>query len=300
MDRLEAMSIVMAVAEAGSLAAAARRLNTPVATASRKITDLEAHLRVKLFDRSARKLILTDAGLSYVAGSKRILADLSELERAASGEYAVPTGELIVTSAPGLGRVHLMPIVAEFLRAYPDLTMRVILTDRVLSLHEEHVDVALRVGVLPESRLVALRVGMAHAVVCASPDYLASRGTPRSPDDLARHDCIVFDSIRAPTQWTFKHGETNLAVTVRPRLVVTNIEDACDAALAAIGLTRATSYQVAAYVAAGRLTTVLHEFRPAPTPISLVYGAGRFLPAKLRAFLDFASPRLKARLINCA
>jgi len=150
MDRLEGMSIVLAVAEAGSLSAAARRLNTPVATASRKITELEEHLRAKLFDRTARKLTLTDAGLSYVAALKRILADLSEADRAAAGEYMKPTGELIVTAPVGLGRLHLIPILAEFLRAYPDIVIRLVLADPILGLPEDHIDVALRTGELPD------------------------------------------------------------------------------------------------------------------------------------------------------
>jgi DNA-binding transcriptional LysR family regulator len=297
-DRLEAMSIVVAVADAGSLTAAARRLNTPIATASRKITELEGFLRVKLFDRTARKLLLTDAGASYVAGLKRVLADLSEVELAASGEYAAPTGELVVTSATGLGRVHLMPIIAEFLQAYPDITIRLILGDRVLSLPEENVDVALRVGVLPDSRLVARSVGMAHSITCASPDYLSLRGTPRTPEDLAGHDCIVFDSVQSPTSWPFRRDGSDLTLAVHPRLVVSTIEDAYDAALAGVGLTRAQSYQVANAVGAGALCTVLDEYRPAPKPINLVHRAGRFLPTKVRVFLDFASPRLKAELAH--
>ena len=172
MDRLEAMSIVLAVAEAGSLSAAARRLNTPPATASRKITELEEQLRAKLFDRSARKLTLTDSGLSYVAVLKRILADLSEADRAAAGEYTKPTGELIVTAPTELGRLHIIPILAEFLRAYPDIDVRLLLLERIVSLPEDHVDLAVRVGVLPDSRLIALRVGTIRRVVCASPAYL--------------------------------------------------------------------------------------------------------------------------------
>jgi DNA-binding transcriptional LysR family regulator len=289
MDRFEAMSIVLAVAEAGSLSAAARRLNTPVATASRKITELEAHLRARLFDRSARKLMLTDAGLSFVAASKRILADLSEAERTASGE-------LIVTASVGLGRIHLVPILAEFLRSYPDINVRLILGDRILSLPEDHIDVALRVGVLPDSRLIALRLGSTHRVVCASPSYLASRGTPRTPDDLAGHDSIIYEGFQAPDLWTFMRDKTEIAIPVRPRLTVTTVEAACDAARAGIGLTRAFSYHIAASVEAGTLTTVLDEYRPSSLPISFVYAAGRFLPIKLRAFLDFAAPRLKARL----
>ena len=302
MDRLEGMSIVLAVAEAGSLSAAARRLNTPVATASRKITELEAHLRAKLFDRSARKLTLTDSGLSYVAAQKRILADLSEADRAATGEYTKPTGELIVTAPVSLGRLYLIPILAEFLRAYPDIDVRLLLVERILSLPEDHVDVALRVGALPDSRLIALRLGTISEVVCASPAYLEARGTPRTPDELAEHDCIIFDpsfgyeGLLRPDVWQFVRGGAEVAITVRPRLVVSNLQAACDAAQAGIGLTRALSYHVGAAVEAGTLTTVLDEFQLLPRPVSFVYAAGRFMPIKLRAFLDFAAPRLKARL----
>jgi DNA-binding transcriptional LysR family regulator len=296
MDRLEAMSIVLAVAEAGSLSAAARRLNTPVATASRKITELEEHLHAKLFERSARKLRLTDSGLSYVAALKRILADLSEADRAAAGEYTRPTGELVVTAPVGLGRLHLMPILAEFLRAYPEIDVRLLLSDRVLSLTEDQFDVALRIGELPDSRLIALRLGTIRTVVCASPAYLEARGTPRTPDDLAAHDCIIYEGFIGPYEWKFVREGTDVAVTVRPRLVVSNPEAAFDAVLAGIGLGRGASYYVGAAIEAGTLTTVLDEFHLPTRPVSFVYPAGRFLPVKLRAFLDFLAPRLRARL----
>ena len=296
MDRLEAMSIVLAVAEAGSLSAAARRLNTPVATASRKITELEEHLHAKLFERSARKLRLTDSGLSYVAALKRILADLSEADRAAAGEYTRPTGELVVTAPVGLGRLHLMPILAEFLRAYPEIDVRLLLSDRVLSLTEDQFDVALRIGELPDSRLIALRLGTIRTVVCASPAYLEARGTPRTPDDLAAHDCIIYEGFIGPYDWKFVREGTDVAVTVRPRLVVSNPEAAFDAVLAGIGLGRGASYYVGTAIEAGTLTTVLDEFHLPTRPVSFVYPAGRFLPVKLRAFLDFLAPRLRARL----
>src|SRR5215813_12404283 len=297
MDRLEAMSIVLAVAEAGSLSAAARRLNTPPATASRKITELEVHLRAKLFDRSARKLTLTDSGLSYVAALKRILADLSEADRAATGEYTKPTGELIVTASVSLGRLHLIPILAEFLRAYPDIDIRLVLVDRILSLPEDHVDVAFRVGTLPDSRLVAQRLGtVRNRVVCASPAYLEARGTPKTPDDLAAHDCVIYDGFLGPDVWKFVRDGAEVTITVQPRLIVSTLEAAYDAARAGIGLTRAFSYHVGAAVEAGTLTTVLDEFQLPTQPVSIVYAAGRFLPIKLRAFLDFAVPRLRARL----
>src|SRR5215467_12283867 len=270
MDRLEAMSIVLAVAEAGSLSAAARRLNTPPATASRKITELEEHLGAKLFDRSARKLTLTDSGLSYVAALKRILADLSEADRAATGEYTKPTGELIVTAPVGLGRVYLIPILAEFLRAYPDINIRLVLADRTLGLPEDHVDVALEVGTLPDSRLIALRLGTIRTVVCASPAYLEARGTPRTPDDLAAHDCIISEGFPGPDVWEFVRDGAEVAITIQPRLVVSNLEAACDAARAGIGLTRALSSHVGAVVGAGPLTTVLDEFQPPTRPVSFV------------------------------
>jgi DNA-binding transcriptional LysR family regulator len=296
MDRLEAMSLVLAVAETGSLNAAARRLNTPAATASRKISELEAHLRAKLFDRSGKKLALTEAGSTYVAASKRILAEVEEAERTASGEYTAPTGDLTVTAPLALGRVYLVPVVAEFLRNYPDIAVRLALEDRIVSLPESHVDVALRVGVLPDSRLMALRIGTIHRVACASPSYLAARGKPRTPEDLAVHDCIGFEGFTGANTWTFAHNKTDIAVTVQPRLVVSTAEAACEAARVGAGIARAFSYHVAPHVEAGTLTTLLDEYRPAPLPVSFLYAAGRFLPIKLRAFLDFAGPRLKARL----
>ena len=296
MDRLEAMSTVLAVAEAGSLSAAARRLNTPIATASRQISELEEHLHTKLFDRTARKLALTAAGSSYVAASKRILADLTEAERAASGEYSVPTGELIVTAPVHLGRLYLIPILAEFLRLYPKINVQLVLVDRIVNLPEDHVDVALRVGVLPDSRLIALRVGSVRRVTCASPAYLTARGTPSTPDDLAGHDCISYEGVLAGNAWRFVRDKTEIIVSVQPRLFVSLVEAACDAARAGIGIARVFSHHVAASIEAGTLVTVLDDFEPTPLPVTLLYTAGRFLPLKVRAFLDVAAPRLKAQL----
>jgi DNA-binding transcriptional LysR family regulator len=293
MDRLEAMSAFLTVVETGSLSAAARRLNTPLATVSRKISDLESHLRTKLFNRSSRKLVLTDAGSSYVAACKRILADVTEAERAASGEYTAPTGELIVTAPITLGRIYLIPILADFLKAYPDIRVSLSLSNQVLSLFQEHIDVGLRIGALPDSSMIAIRVGGVRRVVCASPAYLAARGTPRTPDDLAGHDCISYAGGETPDVWTFVRDETELAVPVRPRVVVGSPEAACEAACAGIGITWAFSYHVRTFVERGALATLLDEFQPATRPLNLVYTANRFLPIKVRAFLDFAAPRLK-------
>jgi DNA-binding transcriptional LysR family regulator len=293
MDRLDAMSTFVAVVEAGSLSAAARRLNTPLATVSRKVSELESDLRTKLFNRSSRKLVLTDAGSSYVVACKRILADVTEAERAASGEYSAPTGELIVTATIGLGRIYLIPILADFLKAYKDIKVSLILTDRVLSLFEEQVDVALRIGTLSDSSMIAIRVGAIRRMICASPAYLAARGTPGTPNDLAGHDCITYAGLVSPDVWTFVRDKTNVAIPVRARLVVGSAEAACDAACAGIGITSAFSYHFQAALERGALTSLLDEFQPATLPVNLVYTASRFLPIKIRAFLDFAAPRLR-------
>lgn len=296
MDRLEAMSTFLSVAEAGSLSDAARRLRTPLPTISRKVSELESHLCTKLFNRTNRKLLLTDAGASYLASCKRILADITEAERAASGEYAAPTGELIVTAPLGLGRTYLIPILADFFKAYPDIKANLILTDRVVSLFQEHVDVGLRMGSLPDSSLIAIPVGTTRRIVCASQAYLAARGTPRTPEDLVGHDCIKYSGFVSTDVWAFVKGKTTVAVPVQARLTVGSAAAACDAACAGIGITMAFAYSVEKALESGALTTLLDEFQPAAWPVNLVYTANRFLPIKVRAFLDFAAPRLKRAL----
>jgi DNA-binding transcriptional LysR family regulator len=298
MDRLEAMSLVLAVAEAGSLSAAARQKKAPLATVSRKVSELEAHLQAKLFNRSSRALVPTDAGRSYIAAAKRILADLAEAERAAAGEYAAPRGDLTVSTLVALGRSYLQPVVTEFLATFPDVDVHLSLQDRTVNLPEEHIDVALRVGDLADSSLIAVRVGEIHRVACASPAYLKSRGVPKSPDDLAAHDCISYPPIQSPTAWRFRREQTEHVVPVRSRFVASNLESACDAARAGIGVTVAFSYQVADAMKSGELVAFLQDFQPPPLPVSFVYLPNRFMPAKLRAFLDFAVPRLRARLAD--
>jgi DNA-binding transcriptional LysR family regulator len=296
MDRLEAMSIALAVAEAGSLTAAARREKTPLATVSRKVSELEAHLQTKLFNRTNRALVLTDAGRSFVAAAKRILSDVAEAERAASGEYTTPRGDLTVSAPVALGRMHLLPVVAEFLATFPQVDVALSLQDRSVNLLEEHVDVALRMGALADSSLIAVRIGETCRVVCASPAYLKSRGTPRLPDDLARHDCISYPPLQSASTWTFRREQRDYAVPVRSRLIVSNVESARDGARAGIGIAVVFSYQVGELIKSGELTPLLQDFVPPPQPVSFVYSPNRFMPVKLRAFLDFALPRLKARL----
>jgi DNA-binding transcriptional LysR family regulator len=296
MDRLESMSIVLAAVEAGSLSAAGRRLGVPLATVSRKVSELETHLGTRLFNRSSRQLKLTDAGRSYVAACRRILEDIGEAERAASGEYRAPKGDLIITAPIVFGRLHVLPVAMEFLKAFPDIDIRLLLADYAVNLLEEHVDLAVRIGALPDSSLVATRVGLIRRVVCGSPGYFAERGTPQNPRDLGVHDCVAFEGLTSPVSWTFASGRSDMSVAIRSRLVVNTAEAAVDAAIAGVGITRVLSYQVVNAVQAGALVVVLEEFEPAPWPLSLVYLGQHRLPLKLRAFLDFAAPRLKARM----
>ncbi len=185
MDRLEAMSLLVAVAEAGSLSAAGRKLGVPLPTVSRKISDLEAHLNTRLLTRSTRKLALTDAGAAYVAAAKRILDEVSEAERAASGEHAAPRGDLVITAPVVFGRLHVLPVIAEFLTQWPEINVRLVLADRNLHLIDDHIDIAVRIGALADSALVSTRVGAVRSVVCGSPAYFAAHGAPKKPEDLS-------------------------------------------------------------------------------------------------------------------
>jgi DNA-binding transcriptional LysR family regulator len=297
-DRLQAMNVFLSAVEGGSLSAAGRKLGMPLATVSRNLSELEAHLKARLLNRSTRGLTLTDAGRDYLAACKRILEDLGEAERAAAGEFSEPRGDLVVTAPIVFGRLHVLPVIAEFLAAYPEVDVRLVQGDRIVHLLDEHVDLAVRIGELPDSRLTATRVGATQRVVCASPGYIAAHGAPWVPADLGGHRCISFEAMGAAEAWRFPDpagGDVN--VSVRSRLVVNTAEAAIDAAIAGAGVTRVLCYQIGAAERSGLLQRLLREYEPPPLPISLVDGGQRRLPLKLRAFLDFATPRLRERLV---
>lgn len=299
MDRLEAMSLLVSAVAAGSLSEAGRRLGTPLATVSRKISELEAHLGTRLLIRTSRRLTLTEAGQSYVAACRRILDQVGEAERAAAGEYSAPRGELAITAPIVFGRLHVLPVITEFLAAYPEIGVRLLLSDRVVHLVDDQLDLALRIGELPDSSLLATRVGTVRRVVCASPAYLDAHGTPRSPAALAALDCVTFDRAgdrTGPTaSWSFGRPGSRAAqdVAIHSRLSVNTAEAAIDAAVAGLGVTRVLSYQVARQVAARELRILLQKFEPPPLPVSLVHVGQGVLPRKLQVFLDFAVPRLR-------
>ncbi|MFL9937817.1 LysR family transcriptional regulator [Paraburkholderia graminis] len=299
MDRLEAMSILVAAAESGSFSAASRKLRMPLPTVSRKVAELEAHLNARLLVRSTRKLTLTDAGVAYLAACKQILEQVSEAESAAAGEYSAPRGELVVTAPVVFGRLHMLPVVSDFLAAFAEITVRLVLADRNLHLLDEHIDVALRIGKLPDSSMVATQVGTVGRVVCASPQYLAQAGEPQTPADLARFSCIVSDALPSSYVWEFGgHQAPQQTVPVRARLSVNTVEAAIDAAIAGVGLTNVLSYQAASAVSEGKLKLVLREFEPEPIPVSVMHAGQGKLPLKTRSFIDFIAPRLRAALAH--
>lgn len=293
MDRFEAMRTLLAAVDGGSLSAASRTLNTPLPTISRRVSDLEAHLGAQLVVRTSRRLLLTEAGEAYVGAARRLLDDLGDAERAASGEYRAPRGELLVTAPIMFGKLHVAPIVHAFLAAYPDVSVRLVLSDANVDIVENHVDVAVRVGQLPDSELVARQVGHIHWVLCASPDYLARRGEPKLPEDLADHDCIAFEGLQLRRGWRIGAGATARSVTINPRYSVNTGDAVVEAASAGLGIARVMSYQAANCVGACRLVPVLADQGYEPLPVQMVHRRQRSQPLKLRAFLDFVAPRLK-------
>jgi len=295
MNRLEAMTILLEAVDAGSLSAAGRRLRIPLATVSRRVSELEDHLKIQLLLRGNRKLVLTEAGRDYVASCRRILEDITEAERNASGEYRVPQGELVVSAPISLSRTHVLPILVDFLSTYPHIKLRLSQSDRAVNLLEESVDLAVRLGSLPDSSLIATRVGSVRRVLCASPQYLAARGVPSVPEDLTDHDCIGSQATYSG-DWMFRKAGADYSISIPHRLMVTTAETAMDAALAHVGIAHLMSYHSAEHVANGRLRVVLEDFEPPIRPVSLVYASQRQVPLKLRAFLDFATPRLREEL----
>jgi DNA-binding transcriptional LysR family regulator len=295
MDRTDGVAVFVEVADHGSFAEAARRLGRSPAAVTRAVAELEARLGVRLLTRTTRAVSTTEAGERFLGGAKRVLADLDEIERAAAGEGTAPRGELRLTAPILFGRLHVLPIVTEFLDRFPDVRVALTLIDRPVDLVEEGLDVAVRIGALAESSAVATRVGAVRRIVVASPDYLAQRGTPQVPADLQAHAVVAFSGIAGVEHWVFRVAAGDASVAIRPRLVVTTAEAAIDAAKAGFGITRVLSYQAAEDVARGSLLRVLPAYEGDDVPIHLVYPGGRHPPPKLRAFLDFTMPRLRRR-----
>ncbi|WP_123590862.1 LysR family transcriptional regulator [Salinisphaera orenii] len=296
MDRLAAMSLLIAVAETGNLSAASRRLGIPLSTVHRRIGDLETYLGSRLLHRTTRHTRLTDTGAAYVAACRGILEQVDDAERAVRGEYAVPRGEVVMTAPIVFGRLHVVPLIAEFMARYPDIDIQLLLVDRLVHLMEEHVDIALRIGELADSNMVAMPVGRIGRVCCAAPAYLDRFGRPGHPCELCHHQCIAMGAPNERIAWSFADEGQTLMQPIEPRLSVTTAEGTIAAAEHGSGITQVLSYQIADALDAARLEAVLQPFEPASWPASLIHGGQAPMPQKTRALLDFLKPRLRERL----
>lgn len=286
--------MLLAVVENGSFSAAGRALRIPVATLSRKVSELEELLGARLLIRSTRKLTLTDAGATYVGNARRILDQVEEAEREAAGEFMAPKGELVISAPLSFGRLHVLPILAAFLAQFPEINVRLRLADRNVDLLDEHVDMAIRIGELPSSEMIATHIGRMRTVVCASPKILESHGVPRTPHDLEGFPCVSFEGPAPSPGWRF--GPGNVIVPVKAKLSASTAEAALQAAILDVGVTRLLYYQVAEAVDDGLLVLILETFEPEPAPIHLLHAARGQMPLKMRRFLDFAAPRLRQML----
>jgi DNA-binding transcriptional LysR family regulator len=297
MDRFEAMSMFLAAIDKGSLSAAARDLGVPVPTLSRKVADLEGALGTQLLTRTTRKLALTDAGAAYAIAARRILGQLEDAEREAAGEFTTPRGDLVLTAPMLFGRLHVLPIVADFLALFPEINVQLALGDRIVNLVEDHIDMAVRIGRLPDSGMIATRVGSMRSVICGSPELLDRQGVPQVPDDLRRMACVATDGAPPTSSLRFREPVTGAAIDVpiTPRLITTT-EAAVAAAIRGIGLVRLRHYQAFDPIRAGRLVLVLEAYEPEPAPVHLLHLPRAQMPLKMRRFLDFAAPRLRRSL----
>jgi DNA-binding transcriptional LysR family regulator len=293
MDRLHAMAIFVAVVDEGGFAAAARKLQLSPPVATRAVTELEEVMGVRLLTRTTRVVRVTEVGARYALDCRRILADVTETEEAATGSHGAVRGRLVVTSSTMFGRMRVVPIVTEYLRRYPDTEVECRFLDRVVNMVDEGVDVSIRIGTLQDSGYHALRVGQVRRVVCASPAYLAKHGTPRSVTDLPEHVVIMANGITPSVDWRFTAGEQTTVIRVHPRLNVSSNDAAIDAALDGFGITRVASYMVADHLTSGRLVEVLREQEVLPLPIHVMHHEGRHAARKVRAFVDLASQTLR-------
>ena len=291
MDKLRALKTFIAVADEGSFSAASRKLNVSAPSVTRIIGDLEAHLGVKLLNRTTRIVALTDIGKRYVEDAKQIIHELSAADDAAKGAHIEPTGTLRITASTMFGKLYITPIIIEYLNLYPKVKVEALFVDRVVNIFEEGLDVAVRIGHLDDSSLMASRVGEVSMQLCGCPNYFGAHGTPQHPHDLSAHNLIGLNLTLNQGDWIFKDS-----IVVKPnyRMSVSSIPAGLAAARSGWGLIRVLSYQIGPDIDAGYIQTVLNEFTPPPIPIHLLHGPGRQSSAKVRSFIELATKRLRA------
>lgn len=297
MDKFKAMTTFVRIVEAGSLTGAAERLGSSLTAVVRSLAALEQQLGMRLLNRTTRRIALTDEGREYVERCRRLLSELEETENALTDRRLTPSGRLAITAPVMFGRLHVAPVVTDFLAAYPEMRAELRLLDRVIDLLEEGVDLAIRIAPLPDSSLVAIPLGATGRVVCASPDYLTRHGRPQHPRDLADHRVIRFTALNDGNDWNFTHGGEMQRVAVADVFAANQVDVALDACRKGLGCGRFLGYQVRELEAAGQLVRVLPDWEPPEIEVSLVYPHNRLLSPRIRAFIDWAVPRLRERLV---
>lgn len=292
MDRLQSLEVFVAVAEAGTFSGGARTLGISAPSATRGVNELEERLGARLFNRTTRVVRLTDVGRTYLDEVRGILADLDAANDGVSGAVGIPQGTLRLTSPVEFGRLHVAPILAEYLDLFPDVKASMLMVDRVVNLVEEGLDLGVRIGPLTAAGLMAVKVGRVRRVICGSPAYFAEHGLPQTPDDLAKHRIVEAPATTPSSEWRFGKKQ-DIVARVAPRLATTSVASAVALATSGWGLTRVLSYQVGPDLQSGALKTVLEDYEPEHLPIHLVHYEGRRVSLKLRSFLDLAKERLR-------
>lgn len=294
MDRLQTMSVFVAVAEETGFAAAARRLNMSAPSVTRAVGDLEARLGARLLHRTTRTVTLTEAGERYLADCRHILSEIEEADRHATRVHASPSGLVRITGSVVFGRAVLTPILLELQDRYPDISLSTLFVDRMVHLIEEGMDIAVRIAALPDSSLTAIRVGEVRRVLCASPRYLDANGRPRSPRDLSDHDLVAFAHETPRGEWAFPATGKSHGIKVKSRLTFNIADPAIAAAVSGRGITRVLSYMIAPQLDREELEIVLPDFEPPPIPIHVVHKEAGQTSARVRAVADFLVDRLRS------
>ena len=296
MDRLHLITVFVAVVDSGGFAGASRKLNLSPPAVTRAINELESYLGVRLLTRTTRFVRVTEAGARYAEDCRVILAQLTEADEAVGGLHSVPRGRLTVTAPVGFGAMYVTPVVTEYLARYPEVNMSCWFMDRIVNMLDEGVDIAVRIGELPDSSMQAIRVGNMRLRVCAAPEYLDQHGVPESPEDLQAHVIIAASGATSTAEWRISTDGGPGVVKLHPRLIATTADTAIAAALTGFGLTNVLAYKVDTHLREGRLKAVLGDFEPPALPVHVLHREGRHASQKARTFIDLAVERLRARL----
>jgi len=294
-DRLAAIQVFAQVVETGSFAKAAERLDLSTSAASRQVAELEAHLQTRLLNRTTRRVSLTESGQQFYERAVQLMTDLAEAEQEASSAAVVPRGTIRLTTSVNFGVRHVAPAIAEFLERYPDVRFDVSLSDRVVDLVEEGLDLAIRIGAPVADNLVARKLGETRMVPCASPGYLAKHAAPKTPEDLAHHNCFTYEYVSPRHVWRFRdRSGAERAVRVAGRLHSNNGDLLAEVAARGTGIVFEPAFIVGPEVRAGRLVPLLQDFVPPPVPIYALYPSRKHLSAKVRRFVEFLIERFSS------